>query len=311
MSQWSWAGAACGLVFAAGLLLAVVGMPVRRRPRLDARLAPYLLDAPRPSLLLTRWGGQPTGGARRWLAPGLRRAGSLVDSALGGAASVRRRLERAGLPPDVEAFRAEQVLWGAGAGLLAALLASLLWWRRGSSIASLVVLVLCAVAVGVIARDQLLSRAVRRRELRIMNEFPTIAELLALAVTAGEGAPAALERVARLSSGELSGELTECLARARAGASLPTALQGLADRTGLATLARFVDGIIVAVERGTPLAEVLRAQAQDARESGRHAVIEEGGRREIAMMVPVVFLVLPVTVLFAIYPGLSMLRLSI
>jgi tight adherence protein C len=53
----------------------------------------------------------------------------------------------------------------------------------------------------------------------------------------------------------------------------------------LPSLSRFVDGIVVAVERGTPLAEVLRAQAQDVRESGRRAVMEEGGRKEIAMMV--------------------------
>lgn len=32
--------------------------------------------------------------------------------------------------------------------------------------------------------------------------------------------------------------------------------------------------------------------------------MEEGGRREIAMLVPVVFLILPVTVMFALYPGL-------
>ncbi len=39
--------------------------------------------------------------------------------------------------------------------------------------------------------------------------------------------------------------------------------------------------------------------------------MEAGGKKEIAMMVPVVFLVLPVTVLFAIYPGISFLRFSI
>jgi tight adherence protein C len=39
--------------------------------------------------------------------------------------------------------------------------------------------------------------------------------------------------------------------------------------------------------------------------------MEEGGRKEIAMMVPVVFLVLPVTVLFAIYPGVAFLRLAV
>jgi tight adherence protein C len=32
-------------------------------------------------------------------------------------------------------------------------------------------------------------------------------------------------------------------------------------------------------------------------------LLEAGGRKEIAMMVPVVFLVLPVTVLFALFPG--------
>ena len=145
----------------------------------------------------------------------------------------------------------------------------------------------------------------------MLAEFPTVAELLALAVSAGEGAAGALDRVCRLSTGELSLELGACLADARAGASLPVALQGLADRTGLPSLARFVDGIVVAVERGTPLAEVLRAQAQDVREAGRRQVMEEGGRKEIAMMIPVVFLVLPVAVLFAVYPGVTALHFQI
>jgi tight adherence protein C len=48
---------------------------------------------------------------------------------------------------------------------------------------------------------------------------------------------------------------------------------------------------------------VLRAQAVDAREAGRRDLLESGGKREIAMMIPVVFLVLPVTILFALYPG--------
>ena len=162
-----------------------------------------------------------------------------------------------------------------------------------------------------VARDRWLTREAERREQRMLAEFPTVAELLALAVGAGEGAVGALERVCRLSHGELSAELARCLADARAGANLPTALQGLADRTGLPSLARFVDGMIIAVERGTPLAEVLRAQAQDVRETGRRAVMEAGGKKEIAMMVPVVFLVLPVTVLFAVYPGFAFLRFSI
>ena len=49
----------------------------------------------------------------------------------------------------------------------------------------------------------------------------------------------------------------------------------------------FLQGLVVAIERGTPLAEVLRAQAVDVREVGKRALLEAGGRKEISMMVPV------------------------
>jgi tight adherence protein C len=48
----------------------------------------------------------------------------------------------------------------------------------------------------------------------------------------------------------------------------------------------------------------------DARESSRRALIEAGGRKEIAMMVPVVFLVLPISVLFVLFPGFYGLSLG-
>jgi tight adherence protein C len=308
---WSWPGAALGAVFALGVLLVVAGLPVSRRPGLEARMAPYLRDAPRPSRLLAARPDAGGAGLVQLMRPVLRDLGRGVERLLGGAASVRRRLQRAGLAPDVEGFRAEQVVWGVGAGLGGTAVAALLWARGRSAVVPLVLLVVCATGCGIVARDQMLSRAAKRREQRILQEFPTVAELLALAVGAGEGATGALERVCRLSQGELSGELRRCLADARAGANLPAALEGLAGRTGLMSLARFVDGIVVAVERGTPLADVLRSQAQDVREAGRRAVMEEGGKKEIAMMVPVVFLVLPVTVLFAVYPGFTFLRFSI
>ena len=98
--------------------------------------------------------------------------------------------------------------------------------------------------------------------------------------------------------------MRRALAEARTGSGLVQALDGIAERTALSPLARFVDGIAVAVERGTPLADVLRAQAADVREARKRNLLEVGGRKEIAMMVPVVFLVLPVTILFALYPGL-------
>jgi Flp pilus assembly protein TadB len=310
-SGWSWLGAGLGMILVVGCLLVFVGLPVNRRPGLEARLAPYLRDTARPSRLLAV---RHEAGGPGWLLilhPVIHDLGRGVERLLGGATSVRRRMERAGLRPDVESFRAEQVVWGVSGGVLGLVVATLRWLKDGGAVLPLVLLVFCAVGAGVVARDQMLTMSATKRERQMLAEFPTVAELLALAVGAGEGATGALERVCRLSQGQLAAELRQCLADARAGANLPTALQGLADRTGLASLARFVDGIVVAVERGTPLADVLRSQAQDVREAGRRAVMEEGGKKEIAMMIPVVFLVLPVTVLFAIYPGVAFLKFSI
>ena len=306
LSAW---GALCGAMFAVGVVLVIRGAPLTRGVDLAHRIEPYLDRAPRRSRLLhdETSGYDPLG----LLAPAAGRAADLVDRVLGGRESVVTRLHRAGLPADVEGFRIQQVLWGISAAIVVAAAGSLLWWTRGAGLGALAIVVGCAAVGGVMLRDWMLSRAADQREQRLMAEFPAMAELLALAVTAGEGTTQALERVARLSSGELSAELELCLAQARTGMPLVEALQGMSRRTGLAPLARFVDGIVVAVQRGTPLGEVLRAQAQDARDSARQALIEEGGKREIAMMVPVVFLVLPVTVLFAVYPGVSMLRVAI
>ena len=302
-------GALLGLAAGLGLLLAWRGLPRQRRAGLAGRLHPYLQDAPPPSRLLAHVAQVP--GPLRLVLPVARGLASSLDTVLGSRASVRRRLLRAGLSSDTDRFRAQQLLWGAAGGVAAGSVVALRAATGSISVPSSVLMIVLAVAAGCIAKDQHLSMQAKAREQLMLAEFPSVAELLALAVSAGEGAVGALERVVGLSRGELSGELRRCLADARAGANLQTALQGLADRTGLPSLARFVDGILVAMERGTPLAEVLRAQAQDVREDGKRALVEAGGRKEIAMMVPVVFLILPITVVFALFPGLSFLRFTI
>ncbi len=304
-------GALVGLLAALGVLLALSRVPALRRPSLDDRVAPYLRESPHPSRLLRQDRTMtPFPTLERIVGPLVIAAARRLEGVLGGGASVRRRLERAGGTGSLEQFRAEQVLCGMF-GLLSALTLGVLTLSRGvGRPAPLLILCLVTAVAGVVGRDQWLSRAVSRREQRMMAEFPTVAELLALAVAAGEGAAGALERVARRSNGELALELGRTLADARSGTSLVIALQGVADRTALPALARFADGIAIAIERGTPLADVLRAQAVDVREAGRRDLLEIGGRKEIAMMIPVIFLVLPVTVLFALFPGFVGLSLA-
>ena len=314
MSTAAWGGLLGGLA-GTGVLLVVLRVLALRRPQLSVRVLPYLRDVPLrdagPLPLLRPASSSPTTAAAGIFGPLLRSAADLVERVLGGSSSVRRRLDRAGRPDaTVHDFRVEQVLWGvAGFGAVAAL--QLVRALTGS-VDPVAALLLCGVgfACGVLLRDNRLSSRVREREREILVEFPTIAELLALAVAAGESPVAALDRVVRRSHGALSVELGAVLARIRTGEPVARAFDGLADSTGLPLVARFATGISVAIERGTPPAAVQHAQAADVREAGRRQLIESAARKEVAMLAPVVFLVLPVTILFAFFPGVIGLRLT-
>ena len=301
-------GAGVGL----GLLLVVARVAAIRRPQLALRVLPYVRDLPQARRTPTVPAPAPATGtaAAVVFGPLLRSAAVGVERVLGGASSVRRRLERAGLDASVHELRVEQVVWGLVGFAVAAAFGVLRALAAPTNPVALLLLCLAAFAAGVVARDSWLSSQVKARERRILAEFPTIAELLALAVAAGESPVAALDRVVRRSGGELSADLGRVLAAIRTGEPVSAAFDDLAARTGLPLVSRFAQGIAIAMERGTPLADVLHAQAADVREAGRRELIEVAARREVVMMVPVVFLVLPVTVMFAFWPGLVGLHLT-
>lgn len=306
MTATGW-GIVLGGFMALGLLLVAARVRVMRKPPLTSRVMPYLRDLPQQTRLdLDRSRGAAAG----VFGPVLRSAADAIERVLGGAPSIRRRLDRLGSDMTVHEFRISQVLWGL-AGFAAVAAYGLLRQLEGdgSPVLSLVLAVL-GFGAGVVSRDSRLTSQVTQRERRMMAEFPTIAELLALSVAAGEGPVPALDRVVRRSAGELSRELARVLAEIRTGEPVQDAFDALAARTGLPVVARFATGVAIAVERGTPLADVLHAQAADVREAGRRELIEVAARKEVLMMIPIVFLVLPTVVVFALYPGLLGLTLS-
>lgn len=149
----------------------------------------------------------------------------------------------------------------------------------------------------------------RRRERAVEEQVPLLADLLALAVSAGAAPMAALERAARHVTGPLAADVAAAADRVRAGEAVEAALRSLGGSAP--SLRRLVDAIIVALDRGTPLAEVLRAQALDSRADERRRLMESAGRRDVAMLVPIVFLVLPSVVLIAVFPAIRALEVVV
>lgn len=226
--------------------------------------------------------------------------------------SVRERLRRAGNPTDLTGFRISQlraiaigITVAVGFGLLRTIggdVPMLPLWLTFAG--------LCGLA-GASWIDLRLTLTASRRCREIEAQLPDVAELLAFTVTAGVSPAAGLVRLADRMQGPLVDELRIATQKIANGALIADALREMVDRIASRPLQRFVDGIVIAIERGTPISEVLRAQAMDARSEQHRQLMENAGKREILAMVPVVFLILPVVIVVAVYPGIYGLTLMV
>ena len=307
----AWA-VACGLGLGLGLWLLVSLTPRLSRPRLLDRVAPYVLDvSPGARELVARRTADPLPVLGLVFAPlvgVLRRGLSVV---LGGPDATARRLRQAGSALTVEQFRGRQLVWaavGTVVGVLAAIAAA-----RSSAIPVIAQLGIVAIfaASGIAVRDYLLQRAAKARLARMASELPTVLEFLTLSLSAGEGILDATRRISRISGGELAGELGRAIADVNTGLPFAESLTAIARDLDLPPFTRFVEQVTGALDRGTPIVEVLRAQAQDSRDEAKRQLLELAGKKEVAMLVPVVFLILPITIAFAIFPGILVLQMGL
>ena len=169
------------------------------------------------------------------------------------------------------------------------------------------ILWMIAFGIALMVRARLRASGLKRRAETIAAELPMVIELLALAISAGESPASSLARVARASNGSIGKALGHAVDEMASGSSLVKALEAVKRIVADPRVDRCLDAIILGYERGTSLNEVLHAQALDAREQYRRSLIEQSAKSEIAMMVPVVFLIMPVTILFALFPSLHAL----
>ncbi|WP_072342554.1 type II secretion system F family protein [Actinomyces urinae] len=236
-----------------------------------------------------------------WISPLWEKLGST-------AVSVTDRLDALSSRSTLERFRLQQFLAGI-AGVVAMTLVTFgVAVARPVSILQWIIMVLIGFVAGAMAFDRILTVRVNAVSRKVSSQVADAAELLALSISAGESVPAALRRVQQIVGLELAAQLGATLEDIDNGASVTRALGKLRRTTRSPQLGRLLDTLVASMERGAPLATTLREQARDLRDEARRALMESGGKREVAMLFPVVFIILPVTVVFALYPGLVALR---
>ncbi|WP_347756793.1 type II secretion system F family protein [Agrococcus sp. ProA11] len=269
-----------------GLWLLVSLVPVFRRPLLLHRVAPYVLDVSAGARdLVARRRVNPARVLGVMVSPVGDRAAPAIHGILGAPESIQRRLRQASAAETLSDFRGRQLRWSVVGGALGATLGVAGAMQQGPVVLPAALAALGA-AIGAFAIDWLLQRRAKRRLARISSELPSILEFLSLSLAAGEGLQDALRRVGAAGHSALGRELAAVVADAAAGTSLSRALGTLADELGHAGVTRSVDQMRGALERGTPLAQTLQAQALDAREAAKRDLLEAAGRKEISMLVP-------------------------
>ena len=139
-----------------------------------------------------------------------------------------------------------------------------------------------------------------------------LAELLALAVSAGLGVEGALEQASSTGHGPLFGEVRRLLREARMrGEPSSEALARLPAEAGLPEAEPLAQAVRAAASQGAPLTQALRAQGRTLRERRRLELVEAGERAQVRMLLPVGVLILPAFFVLLLYPAaVQLLRLT-
>ena len=210
-----------------------------------------------------------------------------------------------GSDKDYEEFRIKQYGYSASSGSIALILLFLLTHSFPLSILAATFV----AATMYVLLDRELTKSVKKRRELIEAEFPAIIEMLTLAIAAGETPMSAMLRIAESAHGALAEEFRTVVAGVRSGSPLSDTLDAMGRRVKSVMIRRFVDALVTATLRGAPLVEVLSRHAVEARGNQRNRVMGAAGKAEISMMIPVVFLILPISILFALWPSLTNLNM--
>jgi len=152
-----------------------------------------------------------------------------------------------------------------------------------------------------------LIRKISRTEVKqseINEELVSILQMLSIMVSAGESPMSAMKYVSKRSEGILPSLIKQSFMKYEDGRTLTQTLDFIATATGSSQVRRLTNSMQIAIHRGTPILEVLNNQVLALNKQINFNLMKLSGKSEITLLIPVVFLILPVSISFAIWPSI-------
>lgn len=147
-----------------------------------------------------------------------------------------------------------------------------------------------------------------KKALVLDDEIAEFADLLAISLVAGRGPIQALAEIEDSLEPKLRDLVRAALLRNASGMPLERSLLMLANDAKSEAMSQLVRSLQAAINRGTPLAENLRMFSHELRARRKEKILLNASKKEISMLVPIVFVVLPTVLVIAIYPALQVIR---
>lgn len=150
-----------------------------------------------------------------------------------------------------------------------------------------------------------------KENLEELNQVAQLSTLLAVALDSGLSLVGALEVSFGRASGEVAQSFQRLLAALELGGNLFEELQRLRTKKVGSAVDDLVVKLQVSLQFGSPLAQQLNEFARSLRHRIAQHQLTLASKKENLMLLPLVFLILPVTVIFAIFPALQYLSAGV
>lgn len=150
-----------------------------------------------------------------------------------------------------------------------------------------------------------LNRAAELRRASIRCELPDFVDNLRVAIQAGAAVEGALDLILEDREGPLSEEMHRVLSEIRLGRHRHEAFVRFRARVDVSEVGTLVSSLIQADELGMPLAQVLKAQADELRLRRRQWAREKAGKLPVKITMPLVLLIFPPILVITAGPAMS------
>jgi len=152
------------------------------------------------------------------------------------------------------------------------------------------------------------KRASDSEDLSKLMDSAEFGDLLAVALTAGQHPRASIDTISEFLPADFQEGISKAIRENAFGKPLMMALVEMSDEKESKVLKPLIKQMETAISRGTPLAEVSRKFAEDQRLKLKNLLMKQAAAKEISMLFPVVFVVLPSVLAVAMYPALTVLQ---